>query len=45
MGVYKKSINPIIKGSKVESIEEASKEYKQLSNEAWKKTNVFKSYL
>ena len=43
--VYKKSSKPIMKRSRAESIEEARKEYKQLLNEGWKKTNVFKNYL
>ena len=42
--VYKRSIKPIIKGSRVESIEDARKEYMQLSEEGWKKTSIFKSY-
>ena len=44
MGVYKKNSNLIMKGSKLESIEETSKEYKQLLNEGRKKTIVFKRY-
>ena len=44
-GVHKKSSNPIMKGSKLESIEEGIKEYKQLLNEGWKKTIIFKRYL
>ena len=31
-------------GSRVESIEDARKEYKQLLKDGWKKTNIFKSY-
>ena len=42
--VYKRSSKPVIKGSRVESIEDARKEYKQLLDEGWKKTNIFKSY-
>ena len=34
-----------MKGSRVESIEEARKEYKKLLEEGWKKTYRFKSYL
>tara|TARA_B100000212_G_C26922893_1_gene342748 strand:- start:110 stop:262 length:153 start_codon:yes stop_codon:yes gene_type:complete len=41
----KRSINKVIKGSRVETIKEARKEYKQLIEERWKKTNIFKSYL
>ena len=42
--VYKKSSKPVIKGSRVESIEEARKEYKQLLEDGWKRTSIFKSY-
>ena len=42
---YKRSSKPVMKGSRVESIEDARKEYKELLEEGWKKTNIFKSYL
>ena len=42
--VYKRSSKPVIKGSRVETIEAARKEYKQLLDEGWKKTSIFKSY-
>ena len=42
--VYKRSSKPIIKGSRVESIEDARKEYKQLMEEGWKKTSIYRSY-
>ena len=42
--VYKKSSKPVMKGSRVENIENARKEYKQLLEEGWKKTTIFKSY-
>ena len=42
--VYKRSNKPVIKGSRVETIENARKEYKQLLEEGWKKTNIFRSY-
>ena len=42
--VYKRSSKPVIKGSRVESIEDARKEYKQLLEEGWKKTSIFRSY-
>ena len=41
--VYKRSSKPVIKGSRVESIEDARKEYKQLLDEGWSKTSIFKS--
>ena len=43
--VYKRSSKPVMKGTRVESIEDARKEYKELLEEGWKKTNIFKSYL
>ena len=43
--VYKRSSKPVMKGSRVESIEDARKEYKELLEEGWKKTITFKSYL
>ena len=42
--VYKRSSKPVIKGSRIESIEDARKEYKKLLSEGWKKTSLFKSY-
>tara|TARA_S200000501_G_scaffold47554_1_gene38346 strand:+ start:872 stop:1120 length:249 start_codon:yes stop_codon:yes gene_type:complete len=42
--VYKRSSKPIMKGSRVETIDEARKEYKQLLDEGWKKTTIFKSH-
>ena len=43
--IYKRSSKPVMKGSRVESIEDARKEYKKLLEEGWKKTFIFKSYL
>ena len=42
--IYKRSSKPVMKGSRVESIEDARKEYKKLLEEGWQKTSVFKSY-
>jgi len=42
--VYKRSSKPVMKGSRVESIEVARKEYKQLLEEGWRKTNIYNSY-
>ena len=42
--VYKRSSKPVMKGSRVETIEAARKEYKYLLDEGWKKTSIFKSY-
>ena len=42
--VYKRSSKPVMKGSKVETVEAARKEYKELLNEGWKKTFIFNNY-
>ena len=42
--VYKRSSKPVIKGSRVEYIEDARKEYKELLEEGWKKTSMYKNY-
>ena len=42
--VYKRSSKPLMKGSRVETVEAARKEYKELLNEGWKKTSIFNSY-
>jgi len=42
--VYKSSSKPVMKGSRVETIEAARKEYKQLLDEGWKKTSIFRSF-
>ena len=43
--VYKRASKPVMKGSSVETIEAARKEYKKLLDEGWKKTSIHKSYL
>ena len=43
--VFKRSSKPVIKGSRVESIEEARNEYKKLLEEGWEKTYRFNSFL
>ena len=42
--VYDRSSKPVMKGSRVETIEEARKEYKKLLEEGWRKTNIYNSY-
>ena len=42
--VLKRSSKPVMKGSRVESIEEARKEYKKLLEEGWVKTYRFNSF-
>ena len=42
--IYKRSSKPVMKGSKVETIEKARKEYKELLEGGWKKTSIFNSY-
>jgi len=41
--VFKRSSKPVMKGSRVESIEEAKKEYKKLLEKGWEKTYRFNS--
>ena len=42
--MYKRSSKPIMKGSRVETIKEARKEYKKLLEEGWRKTSIYNSY-
>jgi len=42
--VYKRSSKPVMKGSRVETIETARKEYKELLEEGWKKTSIYNNY-
>ena len=42
--VYKRSSKPVMKGSRVETIENARKEYKALLEQEWKKTSIFGSF-
>ena len=42
--VYKRSSKPVMKGSRVETIENARKEYKELLEQGWKKTNIIRSF-
>ena len=42
--VYKGSSKPVMKGSRVETIENARKEYKELLEQGWKKTSIFRSF-
>ena len=42
--VYKRSSKPVMKGSRVETVETARKEYAELLKDGWKKTYLFKSY-
>ncbi len=42
--VYKGSSKPVMKGSRVETIEGARKEYKKLLDEGWRKTSIYNSY-
>ena len=41
--IFKRSSKPVMKGSRVVSIEEARKEYKKLLEEGWEKTYRFNS--
>ena len=42
--VFKRSSKPVMKGSRVESIEEARNEYKKLLEDGWEKTYRFNSF-
>ena len=42
--VFKRSSKPVMKGSRVETIENARKEYKKLLDQGWKKTSIFISF-
>ena len=42
--VYKRSSKPVMKGSRIETVEDARKEYRELINEGWKKTSILDSY-
>tara|TARA_B100000886_G_scaffold272992_1_gene196931 strand:- start:438 stop:686 length:249 start_codon:yes stop_codon:yes gene_type:complete len=42
--VYKRYSKPVIKGSRVETIEAARKEYEQLLDYGWKKSSIFRNY-
>ena len=42
--VYKRSSKPVMKGSRVETIENARKEYKKLLEQGWKKSDIFRSF-
>ena len=42
--VYKRSSKPVMKGSRVETIENARKEYKELLEQGWKKISTFRNY-
>ena len=42
--VYKRSSKPVMKGGRVETIENARKEYKELLEQCWEKTSIFKSF-
>ena len=39
--VYKRSSKPVMKGSRIETIENARKEYKELLEQGWEKTSIF----
>ena len=42
--VYKRISKPVMKGSRVETIENARKEYKELLEQGWEKTSIFGSF-
>ena len=42
--VYKRSSKPVMKGSRVETIENARKECKAPLEQGWEKTSIFRSF-
>ena len=42
--VYKRSSKPVMKGSRVETIENARKEYKELLEQVWEKTSILRRF-
>ena len=42
--VFKSNSKPVMKGSRVETIEAARKQYNELFEDGWKKTSFFNSY-
>tara|TARA_B100000674_G_scaffold94634_1_gene67186 strand:+ start:269 stop:511 length:243 start_codon:yes stop_codon:yes gene_type:complete len=43
--IYKRLSKPVIKGSRIETLEKARKEYKELLAEGWRKTSIYNHYL
>ena len=43
--VYKRSSKPVIKGSRIETLEKSREEYKELLAEGWRKTSIYNHYL
>ena len=43
--VYKRSSKPVIKGSRIETLEKAREEYKELLKEGWRETSIYNHYL
>ena len=43
--IYKRSRKPVIKGSRIETIEKAREEYNELLAEGWRKTSIYNHYL
>ena len=42
--LYKRSSKPVMKGGRVETIENARKEYKELLEQGWKKTSILEVF-
>ena len=43
--VYKRSSKPVIKGSRIETLEKAREEYRELLADGWRKTSIYNHYL
>ncbi|WP_245210909.1 hypothetical protein [Prochlorococcus marinus] len=42
--VYKRSSKPVMKGSRIDTIESPREEYKKLLEAGWEKTSIFNRY-
>ena len=42
--VYKRSSKPVIKGSRIETLDKAREEYKNLLAEGWRKSSIYNHY-
>ena len=43
--VYKPSSKPVIKGSRIETLQKAREEYEELLAEGWRKTSIYNHFL
>ena len=43
--IYKRSGKPVIQGSRIETLEKAREEYKELIADGWRTTSIYNHYL